>query len=126
MIAIQKNRIEFFQGGNTLIFAHCNYDSFCIIEPPSAPRNLYVTDILSTSALLKWKNPEKLGTGDDLAYEIRYGYNVRRTKHLYLSLTGLKRLTYYSATVVAVNNVTYAINKRNGVTVYFKTKSGCK
>ena len=103
-----------------------NYDSFCIIEPPSSPRNLYVTSILSTSALLKWTDPANAGTGDDLAYEIQYGYNLRRTRHLYFSLTGLKRLAYHTVTVIAVNNVTRAINRRNGITVYFKTTSGCK
>ena len=107
--------------------------SSLVIEPPSAPRSLTATEISSTSVLLKWTNPKHLGTGDGLAYAIRYRNsqhstmgNVYKTTHTNFYLTGLNTFTYYTVTISAVNNITKAINRKYSESVSFKTLSGCK
>ena len=61
-----------------------------------------------------------------MEYEITYNGVKKITGNLYLNVTGLKTFTVYTITVSSINNVTKAIDRKNGSRISFKTFSGRK
>ena len=61
-----------------------------------------------------------------MEYEISYNGVKNTTGNLYLNVTGLKTFTKYTITVSSINNVTKAIDRKNGSRISFKTVSGRK
>ena len=61
-----------------------------------------------------------------MEYEISYNGLKNITGYLYFNVTGLKTFTDYTIKVSSINNVTKAIDRKNGSTILFKTVSGRK
>jgi len=92
--------------------------------PPTGPRRLTATTIGSTWALITWIPPIYNGTGDRVEYEISYDGYKHTTRNLYFNATGLKAFTYCTLKVSSINNVTKAIDQKNGSMISFKTSPG--
>ena len=83
-------------------------------EPPSAPRNLKLTDVQSTSITISWSQASDNGGRSDLYYQIEYfptsdqnnrGVIYMRSTTTTYRITSLKPYTQYTIRVSAHNGV---------------------
>ena len=92
------------------------YPYLSYTEPPSAPRNLRLTDVQSTSITISWSQASDNGGRPDLYYQIEYFatsdqnnrgviYMPSTTTTYSITITSLKPYTQYTIRVSAHNGV---------------------
>ena len=86
-------------------------DFLCPTEPPSAPRNLRLTE-QSTSIYVRWSSPTETGRRSDLYYQVEYSdpdvpdtYVAMYTQSTRYNITSLRPYTSYCIRVSAHNGV---------------------
>ena len=80
---------------------------FCFVGPPSAPQNVAVSDITSTSVFIMWEASADNGSRTDLFYSISHNVtgDIFNTTSTNITLTGLIPFVSYELRVTANNGV---------------------
>ena len=96
--------------------------------PPSAPQNIAVSNVTSTSVIIMWEPPQDNGDRTDLFYSISHNVtdDIFNTTFTNMMLTGLIPFVYYNLSVTADNGVSSQDNNINArtVTISIMTEGG--